>query len=166
MAILVEYTQFQQRMKFFRSTQIDGILSSSPPATCHLIARSLKEKYHIPWVADFRDLWTQNHYYSHTPDKKLCFERKLELSIISRVSAITTTTRPFADKLKELHKTNLFFPFQMGMIDIINPGVHLDDRFLIIYAGNLAENETHLPLFKVISDLLNQGIINQNRLKN
>lgn len=152
--------------EIFRSTQIDGILSSSPPATCHLIARSLKEKYHIPWVADFRDLWTQNHYYSHTRIRNY-FERKLELSTISHASAITTTTRPFADKLKELHKNKLVFSIPNGYDpNIINPGVHLDDRFLIIYAGNLYKGKRDpLTLFKVIADLLDQGIINQNRLK-
>ena len=41
---------------------IDIIYSTSSPITCHLIAKTLKRKLNIPWVADLRDLWYGNHY--------------------------------------------------------------------------------------------------------
>ncbi len=36
----------------------DAIVSTSPPITCHLIARHLARETGLPWVADFRDYWT------------------------------------------------------------------------------------------------------------
>ena len=36
------------------------IYSTSPPITSHLIAMLLKKKTGLPWVADFRDPWTDN----------------------------------------------------------------------------------------------------------
>ena len=39
------------------SEKIDLVLSSSPPITAHLIAMKIKKRFHLPWVADFRDFW-------------------------------------------------------------------------------------------------------------
>jgi len=152
--------------KIIQNEQIDAIISSSPPITTHLIAKTLSEKYQIPWIADFRDLWTQNHYHSHTKIRQY-FEKKLELKTLSQASAITTTTRPFADKLSELHKNKPIYSIPNGFDpDIINPGIDLDDKFLITYTGNLYQGKRDpLPLFNVIEDLLNQGIINRDILK-
>jgi glycosyltransferase involved in cell wall biosynthesis len=43
-----------------QSAEFDAILSTGPPYTAHLIGRSLKAKYQIPWIADFRDPWATN----------------------------------------------------------------------------------------------------------
>ena len=37
--------------------RIAVVFSSGPPWTSHLVARHLKKKYRIPWIADFRDAW-------------------------------------------------------------------------------------------------------------
>lgn len=36
--------------------QIDAVYSSSPPYTCSLIAKYVKKKYNIPWIAGFEIL--------------------------------------------------------------------------------------------------------------
>ena len=41
-----------------RRKPFDLVLSSSPPVSAHLAARELSRKAKIPWVADWRDLWT------------------------------------------------------------------------------------------------------------
>jgi glycosyltransferase involved in cell wall biosynthesis len=42
----------------------DVIVSSAGPYTAHLVARALRREGRAAcWVADFRDLWTQNHLY-------------------------------------------------------------------------------------------------------
>jgi hypothetical protein len=49
-----------------REHGIEAIYSSSPPYTCALIARALKRRTGLPWVAGFRDPWTQ---FLTTPDR-------------------------------------------------------------------------------------------------
>ena len=56
----------------------DILVSSSPPVVAHLIANKVALEFSIPWIADFRDLWTGNHYYPYGPIRKL-FERSFEL---------------------------------------------------------------------------------------
>jgi glycosyltransferase involved in cell wall biosynthesis len=42
-----------------RGRRFDAILSSSFPITAHLIARSLHRWMKVPWIAEFRDPWSQ-----------------------------------------------------------------------------------------------------------
>lgn len=84
------------------SQRIDALLTSSPPATTHIIAQKLKQKYNIPWVADFRDLWTQNHNYPYSRLRKF-FERRLELKTLSSADALVGTSGPMANRLTTLH---------------------------------------------------------------
>lgn len=40
------------------------VFSSAPPYTAHLVAQRLKCLSGLPWVADFRDPWLENHAYN------------------------------------------------------------------------------------------------------
>lgn len=42
-----------------RSGAIGCVLTSSPPESTHLIGYYLRRVWRIPWIADFRDLWTE-----------------------------------------------------------------------------------------------------------
>ncbi len=40
---------------YLSKNKIDAIVSTGPPHSMHLIAMQLKRKFHLPWLADFRD---------------------------------------------------------------------------------------------------------------
>ena len=48
--------------KIFEENKIDAIFSSAPPFTTHLIAKKLALSNNLPWIADFRDPWTDRFY--------------------------------------------------------------------------------------------------------
>src|SRR5262249_9396342 len=39
------------------AARFDAVLSTSPPDSVHLAALSLRRRFPLPWVADFRDPW-------------------------------------------------------------------------------------------------------------
>lgn len=43
--------------------QFQVIYTTSWPYSAHLVGLYLKQKYGIPWVADYRDMWTNNPFY-------------------------------------------------------------------------------------------------------
>ena len=57
--------------------KIDAVISSSSPVTSHLIASEISKKWRIPWVADLRDLWSQNHNYRYGIARRY-FDKRLE----------------------------------------------------------------------------------------
>jgi len=149
-------------MKLLKEKEMKLIISTSKPETSHLIAKELKTKYSIPWVADLRDLWTQNHYYPYNSFRKW-FERKLEIRTLAFADALVTVSDPLSEKLRKLHRnkpvftiTNGFDPNEIGLSS-------LTDKLTITYTGQLYKGKQNPePLLKAINELLKKKIIERN----
>lgn len=152
-------------VKILEEGYFDAMLSSSGPVTSHLVAKELKDKYKIPWVADFRDLWTQNPYYRYSPIREF-FERRLELRTLSTADALTTVSQPLADQLCELHKGEKTYAIPSGFDpDKRISGTPPSEKFSIVYTGVLYKGKRDPePLLKAIKELLLKGIIAQEDL--
>lgn len=77
------------------------IFTTSSPFSNHFVGFVLSKRLKIPWVADFRDAWTDNpHYRAASPIHKR-IERKYEWSIYKSCSHIITTSKGHADWIAE-----------------------------------------------------------------
>lgn len=146
--------------------KFDAIISSSPPHISHLVANKLIKKTKIPWIADFRDLWTQDHYYPFSFLRKI-FERRLEIRTLKSTSALVTISQPLIDMLKYLHKNKDAYLITNGFDPkYINPGKPLTRKFAINYTGALYQGKRDPePLFRAIKDLSEFGQINLNDIE-
>lgn len=150
-----------------RQEDIDAMISSSSPITSHLIANELKSRHRIPWVADLRDLWSQNHNYSYGPLRRLV-DRRLELKTLATADALSTVSQPWADKLSMLHRgkttyviTNSFDP------DRINKPPHeLIPKFTITYTGTIyAGKQNPTKFFTALGELVSEGSMNPSEVE-
>lgn len=74
------------------------IFATAPPFTDFLIGKALHERYHIPLVVDYRDVWHEYPYkYYPTPLHKY-LNYRLERDVLRASSAVITTNR----RVKEL----------------------------------------------------------------
>ena len=153
--------------KLLKHKHFDAIISTSSPVTCHIIAKTLKEKYELPWIADLRDLWTQNHYYPYSRLRKR-FEEELELRTLYGINALVTVSKPAFSKLAILHKNKPIFIITNGFdpIELNNPSTNLTDKFTITYTGNLyPEKQSAEPLFIALRDLIACGVMDANNIE-
>ena len=72
---------YHKACEIIENNKIDVVLSSSSPVSTHIIANQLKEKYNIKWVADLRDLWSQNHNYNYSFIRQR-LDRNLEINTL------------------------------------------------------------------------------------
>ncbi|MEM3640454.1 MAG: glycosyltransferase, partial [Candidatus Bathyarchaeia archaeon] len=146
--------------KLLQNEKIDAIISSSSPVTAHIIARELKAKYKIPWIADFRDLWTQNHNYPYSRIRKY-FERKLELKTLATADVLIAVSPFDTEKLKTLHKgkkvhtiTNGFDP------DKVNNGkTPLTAKFTITYTGQIYPKQDPSKFLIALKNLISKKVL-------
>lgn len=82
-----------------RGWQPDLVLSSAPPFTGHMIARRLAQEGKVPWVADFRDLFSENPY-TIRPTWRLNFDRWLERRVMRGAAGCVTISEPLAASLR------------------------------------------------------------------
>lgn len=122
--------------KLLKNENIQAMISVWP-ITSHLIAKALKQKYNIPWIADFPDPWSQNHNYPYSKVRKY-FDEKLELKTCSVVDAMTAAAPLYAKKQEYFHKrpvaviTNGFEPE-----DLYGLRTSLTDKFTLTYTGTI-----------------------------
>jgi glycosyltransferase involved in cell wall biosynthesis len=153
--------------KIIAEEQIDCILSTSSPWTVALIARKLKTRHNIPWLADFRDLWTQNHRYDYF-FPRIYLERYLERWTLGKADVMVMVSEVRAKKWERLHWGKKIVPITLGYDpdDFCreNTGKRRD-KLLITHAGKVKGKQNPEPLFRVVSELISEKQIPNDRIE-
>jgi hypothetical protein len=81
--------------RYLKENPVAAIISTGPPHSLHLIARALKRRTHTPWIADFRDPWTQIDWFEQLPLTKygLGLHKRLENSIFREADELVVVSR-------------------------------------------------------------------------
>lgn len=146
-----------------KDNQIHGIISSLNPIVSHKIAKYVKTKTNILWIADYRDLWSNNHYLDVFPlQRRLMFI--YERMIIKKADYLVTVSEPLAKDLSILHHKP---------VEIILTGYDPEETnicvksncFSIIYTGQLLKGRRDPTiLFIAINEALAEGIFSKSEI--
>lgn len=143
-------------IRYVRQNPVDCIISTGPPHSCHVIAKKLKEKTCIPWLADLRDPWTQIDYFN---DLKLNFisrylHQRLERKTLNAADQLSVIGPTMAKMLANITitpieiLTNGYDEADIGDID-----VQLDSKFSIAYIGTINDAQNPLVFWEALSAL-------------
>ena len=121
-----------------KENKVDAIVSTGPPHTTHLIALNVAPQLKIPWLADFRDPWTNIDFYHKLKltgwaDKK---HKRLELKVLNHADKVVTVTWSWAEDFlrisgkKPVVITNGYDPADFEKAGLLE----LDDKFSITHA--------------------------------
>jgi glycosyltransferase involved in cell wall biosynthesis len=70
----------------------DVVYTSSVPFTSHLVGRLLQRRHGVPWVAEFRDLWTGSQAGQARTAFRRAINRRLQSAIVEHADAVVVTT--------------------------------------------------------------------------
>ena len=157
--------------KILLKEKFDLIFSSGPPHSVHLIAKKLAIKFKLPWVADFRDPWTERFYYVENKRSRLSnnIELKMEISVLKTATAVTAASNGFRELLlskigtrdKGNVITNGFDPNDFSNISASKS----HNAITITHIGNLAKSQLPLPLLLALQTLHSGNEIRKYHLK-
>ncbi len=149
--------------KYLKNTPVDLIVSTGPPHSTHLIALKLKEKLGIPWLADFRDPWTNIDFYndlklSKRADRK---HHKLEREVLEKADAVTVISRgmemDFQSKFKRRYH---IIPNGFDDDDMVHAGISTEDqpqdKFVLAHIGSLNKDRNPFNLWKALKELVDE----------
>ena len=143
-----------------QNLDIAAIVSTSPPISCHLIGRQAKSMLSCPWIADFRDLWSQN---LGTTNRNLNFlQVRLEKRTLRQADVLVTVSDPWASRLQERYPSKKVCTITNGFDpdDFCSPSPPLASDFSITYTGQLYDGQRDPTiLFEVLRDLLKEEAI-------
>lgn len=155
-------------LKAIRDEQVDAIFSTSGPYSCHLVAKKLAKKTGLPWIADFRDPWTQNMHRSGIPWRER-LEERMERSVMKEADVITTVTHSFADNFRSK------FP-ELKRIEVIHNGYDPEDyaeidgerekgRLTFAYTGIFYRERNPRKFLQAIAQLIEEKRINRDEIR-
>src|SRR5439155_21975098 len=78
---------------------ISAIVTTSPPISSHLIGRQAKSILGCPWIADFRDLWSQNLGAHNFQRLQVGLERRT----LKHADALISVSKPWSHRLQQHH---------------------------------------------------------------
>jgi glycosyltransferase involved in cell wall biosynthesis len=90
-------------LRMLRRGGIRALYSTSPVATSHLVASALKSLTGLPWVADFRDPWTEPELVRNTRAPLFRLETLLERRVLRQADRLIFTTAQLRDEMVTRH---------------------------------------------------------------
>lgn len=148
------FSSVRRAIDIVKKENIDLIFSSSPPQTNHIIAARVARQTGLPWVADFRDPWT-DVFWLQDRSIRMGFihriDRWIEKRTMRKMDAIITVSRYYASLLgKKTDHEVITIPNgfdQKYFSDIsYSPG----KRFKITFSGSMSKEQDPSCFFDAI----------------
>ncbi|MEH7125680.1 methyltransferase domain-containing protein, partial [Bacillus sp. JJ1773] len=152
---------------------IDLIYTTSGPYSDHIIGYFLKNRHNKPWVADFRDEWTNNPYAEYDKNSLLYqLHFAMEYRIVKNADKVITVTPPSYNNYKEI------FMIEEDKLALITNGYDENDflniedhklsnnnKFTVVHNGLFYSIRTPISFLKAIYNLISKGLIDQRKIR-
>lgn len=153
----------------------DMLYTTSVPYSSHLLGLYLKKRYpKLPWVADFRDEWTNNPYLLDNPHNKLRMdrERRMEHEVLKNADQLVTNTpvmlRNFLENNKDMALDDHFCVIPNGYDSedfAAVTGKPAGNRlFTITYTGTLYGRRKPDYFFQALGESIDEGAVDPAKM--
>ncbi|MEM0998503.1 MAG: glycosyltransferase family 4 protein [Bacteroidota bacterium] len=142
--------------QYLREHPVDLIVSTGPPHTMHVIGLKLRRQSAIPWVADFRDPWTNIDFYhelmlSNWADRK---HHRLEKAVVTTADGVVVVGNNMKEEFEAIGQRP---------VEVITNGydeadvklVRKEDRdaaFSIVHIGLMNQHRSHRAFWQALAD--------------
>ncbi|WP_226678953.1 FkbM family methyltransferase [Mesobacillus jeotgali] len=152
--------------------EIDVIYTTSGPYSDHLVGYFLKNKYFTPWIADFRDEWTNNCYSNYDLESlRFKLEYTFEKKIVNLADEIITTT-PIASEnyvnefnLNKNKVHTITNGYDEEDFEKINISSKKNEKFVIVHNGLFYSIRTPKTFLTAINNLIKKDLIDRSELE-
>ncbi len=145
---------------YLKENPVDLIISTGPPHSMHLIALGLKKRFDIPWIADFRDPWTNIDFYEKLRLTRWADRRHkmLERKVLQKADHVVTVSPSWQKDFEEIsgRKVSVVYngydpeDFQFEVNE-------RDELFTITHLGAFNKDRNPAGLWKALSELATEN---------
>lgn len=154
--------------KYLKDHPVDAMVTTGPPHSMHMIGLKLHHKLHIPWIADFRDPWTNIDFYK---DLNLTWcadkmHRRKEQQVIAEADCVVSVTPTWCAEFEAKHPQKIALVHNgYDEADLPHEETKPDKDFTIVHIGSINEARNPKLLWQVLSELLPNNPELQKNLK-
>ena len=152
---------FKQALTCAQNHSFAAVITTGPPHSTHLVGLKLQKALNLPWIADFRDPWTDIYYYNSLYPTKLAkyLDGRMEKRVLKNADAVLCSS-PFLAQLlaQKVHQPKKFHFFPNGY----DPGDYPASmpevqRMHLVYAGTITKDYPLSGLIKALKKTKNVG---------
>jgi len=139
---------------YLEKNPVDVIISTGPPHSVHLIGFALKKKFKTPWIADFRDPWTNIDYFHKLPLTTKAKQKHfyLEKEVIQTADTVVVVGKTMQEEYLPLNKNTIVI--ENGFDDFkTNFKTEKDTKFSLLHIGLLNQDRNHNVLWQALKEL-------------
>ena len=137
---------------YLKSNKVDAIIATGEPFILFRYASVLGKRFRLPWVADYRDPWTQNK------NRALRIMRHFERKFVNRANAVTTVSEFFKSKIGEIVSEPTYYILPNGYNpDSVKQVEHIEqnsDALRIALAGTISSWHPYKSVLEVFADFV------------
>ncbi len=146
-----------------QSGQFQAVITTGPPHSMHLIGRELKRKTGLPWIADFRDPWSQWEFLDTLPMTSFIRKKhqQLEQTVLKEADAVLTISPTFQRDLEKLARrkinllTNGYDPADIPAG--FSPKEKEAGKLHLVYSGIIDAIRNPIPLMEALKSEFEGG---------
>ena len=152
----------REGLKVIQKEEISVLLSSAPPYTCHLIAKTLKNKTGLAWICDFRDSWVGWLSAARRRGLPRKIECNMEHDVLKQADRILTVSAGVQEDLQNrnpdlIDSRWVLLPNGYDSADFegLSPTPREEsDKLVLTYTGSLYGNRNPTFLLKALEELI------------
>jgi glycosyltransferase involved in cell wall biosynthesis len=136
--------------------QVNVIITSGPPHSMHLIGMHLRQKTGIPWVADFRDPWTNIDFYRELKLTGIAdrHHRKLERKVLQSADLVLTVSPTMSEEFRLMGARQVATLTNGFDTEPMQPFMPDADKFILLHLGSVPSSRNPESLWVAISGLV------------
>jgi glycosyltransferase involved in cell wall biosynthesis len=150
--------------KAIEENNIQAIFATAPPFTDFLVAKEISDKYDIPYMIDYRDLWIDNAFYVYVTPFHKNYSSKLEAQVLNNSSKIIVITRHMKEMLIQRyshisHDDIKIIPhgFDPEDFDGLDNYKRNNDKFTITHSGLFPDDLTPQYFLEAVAEFIKQN---------
>ena len=147
--------------EYLKENRVDAIISTGPPHSMHLIALGVKKHFpDLPWLADFRDPWTNIDFYN---ELNLTFiadkiHHRLEKKVVRNTDCLVTVSQGWMNGFLAMKpKKTKVITNGFDAADIHVGDIEPDKKFSISHIGTLNAARNPKILWEVLGEMCNEN---------
>lgn len=144
---------------YLKENPVDAVVSTGPPHSMHLIAEAIHRRLGIPWIADFRDPWTEIDFYdqlrlTRRSDRK---HRQLEKKVLNGADSVVVVGNTMAERFRLLAPVEpVVIPNGFDEADFQQERDPSPDTFSIVHVGAMNRDRNHPAFWKAVAELVKE----------
>lgn len=145
---------------YLKEHPVDAIISTGPPHSMHRIALGVKKATGLPWIADFRDPWTDIDFYHelHLSKRADRVHKRMEREVLQAADTVLGAWPAMPALFEAKAKIQRMEVITNGYdpADFPEGVVALDQAFTIAHVGSFSPARNPKALWQALASLIEE----------